>query len=112
MLNSQHGVSAVSAAGQPTVQPDFCSSLFGKIPNVDGDGDVDIDVNVNVDANVDVNVGVNVDIHCISATNFVNVKFNLNTLPTSSIFGPFFNSQELKNCDRSLRAMEKDLTFL
>ena len=48
MLKSQRAVSAVSAvsAGQPTVQPDFRSTLFGKIPNVDGDSDGDVDVEI------------------------------------------------------------------
>ena len=82
MLKSQR---AVSAEGQPTVMPDSRRPLFGKIPNVD------VDVDSNVDINVDVNVDVNVDMHCISATNCVNVRFNLSTLQKSPILVPFIS---------------------
>ena len=119
MLKSQRGV---SAAGRPTVLPDFRSSLIGKFPIFFAD--VNVDGNVDVDVNVDVSVDVNVDIHCISATNCVNVRFNLNALQKSPIFGPFsiqsvwqclrllstnqINHRSSKNCDCPLRAMKKD----
>ena len=80
------------------VLPDFWNFETGKFPqpnflkpNIDSPDKV-VDV---VDV-ADVDAGINVDIHCmleyISATNCTSVRFNLNALQKSPIFGPFIQS--------------------